>query len=163
MNLEEIEKRLKRLEDIEEIRQLHVHYVNSLTLADWDAVIDCFAPDSEVDFGNRSARGKAQIDRLFREQISEMHVGLEGNFVVHPIVSVEGDRATGSWLLYIQFCRPRDLPSDMKAIMGEEMPDWMQGFYDMEYVRIGGRWKIRRLSWRRRLLSPRPSAERTPG
>jgi hypothetical protein len=159
MDLEQMEKRLKTLEDIEEIKQLHVHYVNCLTIADWDKVSECFAENSRVDFGNRMAEGKAAIDRLFREQISEMHVGLEGNFVVHPIVSVQGDSAKGSWLLYIQFCRPRELPPDMKALMGDEIPDWMQGFYEMEYVREKGKWKISLLKWRRRLLSPRPPSE----
>ncbi len=158
--LEEMENRLKTLEDIESIKQLQVHYVNSLTTANWDDAMDCFAENSVVDFGNRFARGKPEISKLFREQISEMHVGLEGTFVVHPVVSVQGDKAQGSWLLYIQFCRPRDLPSDMKSIMGDEMPDWMQGFYEMEYVKENGKWKISLLKWRRRLLSPRPLAER---
>lgn len=162
MSLEEIEKRLKVLEDIEEIKQLHVHYVNCLTTVEWDQVVDCFAENGVIDFGNRGAQGKGDIERLFKEQIAEMHVGLEGNFVVHPIISVQGDTAKGSWLLYTQFPRPRSFPADMKSLMGDETPDWMQGFYEMEYKREGGKWKISLLKWRRRLISPTPSSERLP-
>ena len=153
MTLEEMEKRLKTLEDIEEIKQLQGRYVNYLTTIKWDEVVNCFAENGVVDFGYRGATGKTEIEKLFREQISEMHVGLEGNFVVHPIISVQGDNASGSWLLYIQFFHPRELPADMKAVMGDQIPDWMQGFYEMEYIREKGKWKISLLKWRRRLLS----------
>jgi hypothetical protein len=153
MTLEEMEKRLKTLEDIEEIKQLQVNYVNCLTTVKWDEVIESFAENAVVDFGNRGATGKVDIGKLFKEQISEMHVGLEGNFVVHPIVAVQGDSAKGSWLLYIQFFHPRELPADMKAVVGDKIPDWMQGFYEMEYTREKGKWKISLLKWRRRLLS----------
>lgn len=160
MSLEELERRVKTLEDINEIQKLQVHYVNCLTTASWPEVFECFSEDGVVDFPQGIARGKEEIKTIFRDVVAAMHVGLEGNFVVHPIVAVDGDRATGSWLLYIQFCRPRDLPSDFTDLIGGETPDWMQGFYEMEYVRENGHWKISLLKWRRRLLSPRPLSER---
>jgi len=160
MSMEELERRVKRLEDIDQIQKLHVHYVNCLTTADWPEVFDCFSEDGVIDFPQGIARGKEEIRAIFSDVVAAMHVGLEGNFVVHPIVEVDGDRATGSWLLYIQFCRPRDLPSDFLDQIGGETPDWMQGFYEMEYVREKGKWKISLLRWRRRLLSPRPLSER---
>jgi hypothetical protein len=159
--LEGLEKRVKVIEDIEEIKKLQLRYVNALTTVDWDEVVDCFAEDGVADLTNGRAKGKEQLYSLFREKISGMHQGLEGNFVVHPIVEVEGDRARGSWLLYIQFCRPRPLPQKFLAMIGNETPDWMQGYYEMEYVREKGKWKISLLRWRRRLLSPRPLQERT--
>ena len=160
MSLEDLEKRVKTLEDMDQIQKLQVHYVNCLTTASWDEVFDCFAENGLIDFPQGVARGKEEIREIFRNTVAQMHVGLEGNFVVHPIVSVEGDTAKGSWLLYIQFCRPRELPEDFVALLGGETPDWMQGFYEMEYVREQGKWKISLLRWRRRLLSPRPLSER---
>ena len=160
MSLEELEKRVRTLEDIDQIRKLQVHYVNCLTTASWDDVFDCFSEDSVVDFPQGIARGKQQVIAIFRNVVASMHVGLEGNFVVHPIITVDGDTAKGSWLLYIQFCRPRDFPSDFTDLIGGETPDWMQGFYEMEYIRQQGEWKISLLRWRRRLLSPRPLSER---
>ena len=160
MSLEDLEKRVKTLEDMDQIQKLQVHYVNCLTTASWGDVFDCFAENGVIDFPQGVARGKEEIREIFRKTVAQMHVGLEGNFVVHPIVSVEGDTAKGSWLLYIQFCRPRELPEDFVALLGGETPDWMQGFYEMEYVREQGKWKISLLRWRRRLLSPRPLSER---
>jgi hypothetical protein len=161
MSLEELEKRVRTLEDMDRIQKLQVHYVNCLTTADWPAVHDCFAENAVIDFPQGMARGKAEIVAIFRDLVAKMHVGLEGNFVVHPLVTVDGDTAKGSWLLYIQFARPRDLPADFMAATGGEMPDWMQGFYEMEYAREEGVWKISLLKWRRRLMSPRPLAERS--
>jgi len=160
MSLEDLEKRVRILEDMDQIQKLQVHYVNCLTRASWSEVLDCFAENAVIDFPQGVWRGREGTEAVFRDLVSEMHVGLEGNFVVHPIVTVDGDTARGSWLLYIQFCRPRELPTDFLDLIGGETPDWMQGFYEMEYVRERGAWKISLLRWRRRLLSPRPLSER---
>ena len=159
MTLEELEKRLRTLEDIEEIKQLQVRYVNYLTTTKWDELIDCFAETGVVDLHAGLARGKEAIAKLFKEKISISHVGLEGNFVVHPIISVEGDKAKGSWLLYIQFSLPHKLQVEPAVTAEEDAPDWMQGYYDMEYIRENGKWKISLLKWRRRLRSPRTLSE----
>jgi hypothetical protein len=55
---------------------------------------------------------------------------------------------------------PRDLPKDFTDLIGGEQPDCIQGFYEMEYLREDGQWKISMLKWKRRLLSPLPMAER---
>lgn len=160
MLLEELEKRVRTLEDMDQIQKLQVHYVNCLTIAHWPGVHACFSDDAVIDFPQGTWRGREGIRAVFEDLVSPMHVGLEGNFVVHPIVTVDGDRAKGSWLLYIQFARPRDLPKDFTDQVGGEVPDWMQGFYEMEYLRENGVWKISLLRWRRRLLSPLPLSER---
>ena len=160
MSLEDLEKRVQRLEDMDRIKKLHVHYVNCLTTASWPEVLDCFAETAVVDFPQGVARGKAEIQAIFKNVVAAMHVGLEGNFVVHPIVEVDGDKATGSWLIYIQFCHPRDMPADFTDQLGGKSPDWMSGFYEMEYIRENGQWKISLLRWRKRLLSLLPLSER---
>jgi hypothetical protein len=167
--LDDLEKRVQALEgmaqkvqsltDIEEIKVLQARYVNGLTLADWDQVVGCFSKNAEVDLHSGHVTGTEAISKLFREKIARLHIGLEGNFAVHPVIAVNGDKATGSWLMYIQFCRPREL-LDFPPILGGESPDWMQGFYEMEYLREDGQWRISFLKWRRRLLSPIPLAER---
>ena len=160
MSMEELEKRVRRLEDMDQIQKLQVHYVNCLTTTSWPEVHDCFSDNAVIDFPQGVARGKKEIVAIFRDLVAHMDLGLEGNFVVHPIVTVDGDTAKGSWLLYIQFARPRELPKDFTDIIGGEQADWMQGFYEMEYVRERSAWKISLLRWRRRLLSPRPLSER---
>jgi hypothetical protein len=161
MTLEELEKRVNTLEDIDRIQKLQVHYVNCLTVADWPGVYSCFSENPVIDFPQGVWNGRDGMVTVFTKVVSQMHVGLEGNFVVHPIVTVDGDTAKGSWLLYIQFARPRDLPKDFTDLIGGEDPDWMSGFYDMEYVREKGEWKISLLKWTRRLLSPLPLSQRS--
>jgi hypothetical protein len=154
MTLEELEKRLRTLEDIEEIKKLQAHYVNCLITAKWDELVDCFAENGVFDAHAGVAKGKAAMTKLFTEEISKYHIGQEGNFVVQPIISVEGDKAKGSWLIYIQFALPRKLRPKPAPFPSEDAPAWVQGFYEMEYVKEAGKWKISSLKWRCRLVSP---------
>jgi hypothetical protein len=155
MTLEELEERVRTLEDIEEIKKLQARYANSLINTRWDDVVDCFAEDGVADLHMGRATGKDELTRLFRDKISMTHRGLEGLFVVHPEITAERDRAKGNWLLYIQFSLPRKLDPKPDILLNDDAPDWMQGYYDMEYRKDGGKWKISSLKWRVRLISPR--------
>jgi ketosteroid isomerase-like protein len=155
MTLEELEKRIQVLEDIEEIKKLQIQYVNSLTQAKWDDVISCFSDDAVVDIHAGYCKGKAEFSKLFKEIVGLTHIGQEGNFVVHPTISVSGDTAKGSWLLYLQFSQPRTLNPRPTILASDQAPDWMQGYYEMEYERVDGKWKISLLKWRCRLITPR--------
>ncbi len=159
MNLEELGKRLGRLEDIEAIKQLQARYVDCLTTIAWDDLVDCFTADAVVDLSVGKVRGKGAIEGLFKKKISITHVGLEGNFVVHPIISVEGDKARGSWLLYTHFSLPHKIQRDPSPTADVDAPDWMGGYYEMEYVKKGGTWKISLLRWTNRIRSPREPGE----
>ncbi|OGO19912.1 MAG: hypothetical protein A2144_12755 [Chloroflexi bacterium RBG_16_50_9] len=144
--LERLEKRVETLEDIEEIKTLTRHYVNSLVFVKWDDVVDCFADNASVEIGVAGLRqGKAAIAKLFKEEICTRHIGKEMVFVVHPEISLDGNRAKGSWLLYFMFT---------KATHIQPMA-WVQGPYDLEYEKVKGNWKISRLKWIQR-LGPKP-------
>ena len=45
--------------------------------------------------------GNAAIRKWFKEELSQTHAGKEGDIVVHPIIELDGDKAKGTWLLYI--------------------------------------------------------------
>jgi ketosteroid isomerase-like protein len=147
VTLEELEKRLRAVEDIEQIKQLHNRYVNALTFINWDDLIDCFAEDSSVDvqFGGL-IKGKAEIANFFKKMLSQIHVGKEGIFAVHPQITVNGDSAKGNWLMYMMYADHRTWQSRY----------WIQGIYDAEYVRTDGQWKFSYLQWRPRLEPPGP-------
>jgi hypothetical protein len=100
VTLEEMEKRLRTVEDIEQIKQLHHRYINDLTFINWDDVIDCFSENSSIDvqFGGL-IKGKANIAGFFKEMLSQIHIGKEGIFMVHPVITVHGDNAKGNWLM----------------------------------------------------------------
>jgi len=154
MKLEELEKRVQVLEDTEEIRQLQIHYCNCLIQTRWDEILDCFADDAIIDLHAGYCQGKKAFTKLIKDKISLAHIGEEGNFVVHPIINVNGDTARGSWLFYIQYAQPRQLNPVPDIFKTGEAPKWMQGYYEMEYKRVNGRWKISILKWRARLISP---------
>ena len=162
--LEEMRERVRVTEDIQEIHQLQRRYVNAMMCTEWDDAVDCFAENGATDFPEYGvSRGKAAIEKVFKEGIAYQHIGEEATYCIHPIISVEGDKAKGSWLLYIHGVlphKPRNYPPDLaariKEVLGEgEIPDWVQGYYEMEYIRENGKWKINLLRWRARIKSPR--------
>ncbi|MHB8868103.1 MAG: nuclear transport factor 2 family protein [Thermoleophilia bacterium] len=120
-------------------------YVNALMTQEWDAAVDCFSADALIDVHlHEPVRGKAAVTHWFKEDLAKTHAGKEGDIVIHPIISVDGDRATGSWLLYMMYFYPRT---------GQSL-FWVQGFYDMENVRESDRWRISVMRWTERLGLP---------
>jgi hypothetical protein len=157
MSLEELEKRIRIIEDTEEIKKLQARYINALITTQWDALIDCFTEDGVVDLMAGLARGKEAFTKLFKEKIAISHIGKEGCYVVHPIIDIEGDKAKASWLLYTMFSQPHKIQRVPPDSGEADAPNWIQGYYEMEYVRDSGKWKISLLRWRSRLRSPRIS------
>lgn len=143
--LKMLEDRVRVTEDIQEIHRLQRRYVNALMCTNWDDAVECFADDARVDvYLHKPVSGKAAIEKWFKEELSKTHAGKEGDICVHPIITVEGDRAKGEWLLYLMYFYPRT---------GQSL-FWVQGFYNMEYVRERGKWKISYMNWTERLGLP---------
>jgi hypothetical protein len=146
-----LEKKVMLHDDIEEIKQLQYTYINSMLKTDWAAVNECFAEDARLDVGydpngrnKKGTRGKKNIALTFKNNISKWHVGKEGDFVVHPVITVERNKAKGSWLLYMMYYFPRT---------GQSLY-WVQGWYDMRYVRENGKWKFSLMKWRENIGLP---------
>jgi ketosteroid isomerase-like protein len=142
--LKALEKRVRATEDVEKIKQLQQHYVSGLMRANWDEVLDCFAEDAFFDPGGQPVKGIKEISNVFKNVLSEWHCGQEGDFLVHPEISVNGDTARGHWLMYMMYYLPRSHQSLF----------WVNGFYDMEYRRVNGEWKINSLNWQLYTLPP---------
>lgn len=143
---EEMEKRLRVVEDIEEIKRLHRHYANCFMTGKWEEVLDCFAESCKAVMGGGAVvyDGKKAIEKHFREEVSQAHIGKEGDVLVHPIISVDGDQAKGEWLFYMMYFHPKTYQSLF----------WIQGFYECEYMRENGKWKFSLFSWSPRLAPP---------
>lgn len=143
--LKETEKSVRLLRDIEEIKEVQRRYINALICTEWDDCADCFAQNARVDvYLHKAIQGRETIRKWFKEELSKTHAGKEGDVLVHPIIKVDGDKATGKWLLYMMYCYPRT---------GQSL-FWVQGFYNNEYVRENGRWKISLMYWRERMGLP---------
>jgi hypothetical protein len=129
VTLEELEKRVKVLEDIEAIKQLHINYVYLLCNLQWEDMLECFADDATMELLDQGvSKGKKEISGVFHNVLAKMIKRNDGHFVGQPVISVDGDRAKGHWILYLFFAEP-----EVK---------WLQGRQDCEYIRVNGEWKF---------------------
>ena len=142
-DLERIEKKLLWLADIEEIKQLKARYAAACD-DDYDAktIADLFVDEGVWDGGPMGfAETRAGI-REFFEGVS----GLVG-FVVHgisnPLITVDGDSATGRWYLH----QPMTFKQSGACY-------WLCAQYFDDYVRTADGWKFRRLTLKARAFSP---------
>jgi hypothetical protein len=154
MTLEEMEKRLRVLEDIEEIKQLNEYYVENFNPPAWEKIEQCFSKDAVLDVHAGKVKGREEIRKLLTQNISRIHAGVDEYYVVHPRITVDGDRAKGSWLLVELIAKPRKYPFKLPFLPADYVPDWMAGFQTVEYVREDGKWRISLMHWRARHFSP---------
>lgn len=142
MTLEEIEKRVLALEDAEKIKSLHQHYMSLMDNLQYEAVLDLFTEDATLEVRNfgvkrgRSEMAEVYLDILARGRGNVRH---DGHMAVHPEITVDGDTARGTWLIYMLFSKPEIA--------------WVQGKNECEYRKTGGEWKISKLKFTRTLAS----------
>ena len=131
-DLAELEARIRVLEDIEAIKKLKHKYWNSLDKLQWDAVIDCFSQDGAVDYGHDiKLEGKKALVEQLKDKLRE-HVGVHQGH--HPVIELISDTAaTGTWELFVYEFFNKKATNIRLA-----------GFYDDEYVKEDGEWKIRK-------------------
>lgn len=95
-----IEQRLSRLEDVCAIEMLKWHYLRACDRKQPDAIRACFTDDAIIDYeGFPLFDGPDHFVAIFRKygclpHIVDMHHGQ------HPIIEVDGDRATGAFDCY---------------------------------------------------------------
>jgi hypothetical protein len=141
-SLEELEKRIKAFEDLEQVKKLHQHYMMLMDDLKYEEVLDLFTEDAEVQVRNSGVKKG-------RKELSTVYIGIlaknrgstrfEGHMVIMPDLTVDGDSARGSWVVYMLFSKPS--------------LQWVQGKNECEYRRVNGEWKISRLKFTRTLAS----------
>jgi hypothetical protein len=147
MKLEELEKRIKAIEDAEEVKNMHYKYILALNEQDFETMIECFADDivEEGILPGKKHNGKAELGKMLREMaISQRAEKLwkGGQLIVHPIVTVDGDTAKGSWTWF-----RLGMPHEFTSKQGRQVmifEPW-EAKYDMEYRKIKGEWKMSKL------------------
>jgi ketosteroid isomerase-like protein len=141
MTLKELEKRVAALEDIEDIKKLHREYLFWFNNQQWEEMIDCFAENATAEIGAHGLRrGKEEITKLFKINIANRVTSWKGgHFVTQPVISIDGDKATGHWLLHI-FVFHTQTPTGPSY-------KWTQGRYDCEYAKVNGKWKFSSLKF----------------
>ena len=140
MSLEELEARIAKIEDVEEIKKLMWNYTYWLDYGEFDKMIDCFSDDARLDVQTRGQPGEGEAAITYacegREALIEFYNLVRhekdrfsaSHLILNPVVEVDGDKATGIFYLLE--------PTAIVRAM------WGHGRYDMEFVRVGGEWKI---------------------
>ena len=150
MTLEELERkysefeaRLTRVEAIEAIQKLTYQYFDDLCLGKTEHLIDYFCEDCSFVLPRETLQGKEAVKK-YLVSLEGWHTGAETNFLVHPIIDVEGDRAKGNWFFY--FVNTYYLTSQ---------PMFVTAFtYDNEYALENGQWKLKQVQWNVRFGPP---------
>ena len=148
--IERLEARLQELEDIEEIKKLQRAY--GYYLEHWMAedIIDCFCdgPEAELLVAAGHYKGKEQLVHFFHhgQENTEMPYSTNGEFlhqvmqlcgVVH--VDPDGIHAKGRWYGFGANSFP---VADNKI-----NPGWMNGVYEVDYIKQNGVWRLRKVHW----------------
>jgi ketosteroid isomerase-like protein len=142
MTLEEMEKRLQALEDLESIKKLHQHYIDLMDNLRYTEVLDLFTEDATVEVRNSGVkRGRKEMSEIYLGVLAKKRgkERYDGHMAIEPDLTVEGDTARGTWLIYMLFSKP--------------VINWVQGKNEAEYRKVNGEWKISRMKFTRTLAS----------
>ena len=136
MNLEELEKRVRAIEDLEEIKKLHQNYINLMDNLKYKEVLDLFTEDAEVEVRKSGVlKGKKGLTEIYLNRLGKRTARSEGHMAVQPDITVDGNTAKGTWLIYMLFSVPS--------------VQWVQGINECEYVKENGKWKFRKVKFTR--------------
>jgi ketosteroid isomerase-like protein len=142
MSLEDLEKRVWALEDLEAIKKLHQTYIDLMDNLEYEKVLDLFTDDGTAEVRNFGIkRGRQELRETYIEGLAKRRGGArtEGHMAIEPNITVEGDTARGTWLIYMLFSKPS--------------VEWVQGINEAEYRKENGAWKIRSMKFTRTLAS----------
>ena len=142
MSLEDLEKRIQAMEDLEAIKKLHQTYIDLMDNMEYEKVLDLFTEDGTAEVRNFGIkRGRQELRETYIEGLAKHRAGqrTEGHLAIEPNITVEGDTARGTWLIYMLFSKPT--------------VEWVQGTNEAEYRKENGRWMIRSMKFTRTLAS----------
>ena len=140
MSLEDLEKRVKAIEDAEEIKKLHRQYMLHLDNLEFAEAAAMFSENATAEVRDSGVRkGRKEIERVYLGILAQRKERHDGHLVSQPCVTVDGDTAKGTWIVYMFFSRPS--------------VQWVQGRHECEYVRENGQWKFSKLKFTRTLAS----------
>ncbi|MEO8097618.1 MAG: nuclear transport factor 2 family protein [Acidobacteriota bacterium] len=134
--VERLQAKLESVESVRAIKRLQYAYGHYVELGLWNDFADLFTEDAVTNY-QQGVRGKAEIRKLFFEQVGQGKLGLaEGRIYPHilfqPVITLapDGRTAKGRWRIL--------------AILGGYggSATWYSGVYENEYVLQDGAWKI---------------------
>ena len=128
------------MEDIEAIKKLKCKYARCLDSKDWDQMAECFTEDAVVDYsgGQFHYEGVKAILQFLKENLGSFDRITSHQMSQPEIEFASSTMARGIWAM-------RDYVIDKVlniAVSGA-------AFYDDQYVKVGGQWKIKSTGYTR--------------
>ena len=137
-----LDARVRRLEDIEALKALKSRYAEYCD-NDYnpDQLAPLFTSDATWDGGVLGhAEGRDAIHAFFA--VASQAIPFAVHHVMNPDITVDGDRATGTWLLW------------QPCVHGSGAALWIAGRYQDEYRREDGVWRFSKVCFRPNVISP---------
>jgi hypothetical protein len=131
LNLNDLEMRIRVLEDIEAIRKLKSRYWRCVDRKLWDEMVECFTEDMVLSVFSKLIQGRNQCVQFLKDGLAQVVSAHQGHQAEIEITSEWTARAI--WAL-------NDLLLDIQPGMNYTG----FGYYEDEYAKEGGNWKIKR-------------------
>jgi hypothetical protein len=126
--------------EVEQIKRLKYKYLRCLDQKLWDEIAECFTPDATAAYSSgKYAFDGAEAIVAFLRQAMGADSFHSSHRVHHPEIELtSATTATGVWAL-------EDVVIDTRF----EITIRGAAFYEDEYVKVDGRWKLRHTGYRR--------------
>jgi len=131
LNLNDLEMRIQVLEDIEAIRKLKSKYWRCVDRKLWDEIVECFTEDMVLFVLSKLIEGRNACVQFLKDALAQTVSAHQGHQAEIEITS--GSTARATWAL-------NDLLLDMQP--GVNYTGF--GYYEDEYIKEDGNWKIKR-------------------
>lgn len=140
------------LVEIELIKRLKYRYARCLDLKRWDEIAECFTPDAVATYsgGAYTFEGREAIVDFLRRSMGAQTFH-SSHKMHHPEIDLTGAHtARGVWAL-----------DDVVVMTDLELTIRGCSFYEDEYVKLAGAWRIRRTGYKRVFeeIQPRGNVE----
>lgn len=139
--LAQLEQRVQALEDVQAIISLKHLYFRLLDQQEWDALRECFTADVETHYesGHYHFVGIEAVMGFLSESLAGLRRGQRWGIHLghHPEIELLGpDEARGLWTLHAA-----------SLDRGAGRAGRQESFYEDEYRRVEGVWRIRRTGY----------------
>ena len=148
-------------QDRAEIEDLMARYLFAIDYNDWDAYVETFAEDGELEFASGACKGRVAIRDMvtkFATRIGEFYHTEDGkpaklrHVILQSVIRVDGDRA---WARALWLEMANDGPQDAMK-MGS------YGIYEDELTKASGQWLLSRRRILNEFLKGRTSGPGNP-
>ncbi len=136
-----VEAAMRKLQDIEEIKKLKARYTRCLDKKLWDELPNCFTENATASYRSGNPKGAKNIAEYLKGVLGAKTV-ISNHLVSNPEIEIlTENNAKGIWKLF-------DHIIDYQG--NAEKSGY--AYYDDEYVRENGQWKIQSTQIIRRLM-----------